>query len=228
MAGWGILEGMTPRGFQIGRILRTDIYMDPFLLLLIAFYFFTGGRDRASIIAIYAMALILSVLLHEFGHATAVRRLLKTEPAVLLWPLGGLCMYRDEHNRRTPGRDLVISLAGPAATMALSATFLLLVLVDAGNGHLLVGRFIEAMARINTFLLLLNLLPIIPLDGGHALRAILEMNMQRHRAHVWAARVSVLFAAGALALGLHLGELMIAVLAGFTLIQNLPRARGQL
>ena len=144
---------MTPRGFQIGRVLGTDIYMSPTFLLLIAFYFFMGGRARAATVAIFSIAVILSLLIHEFGHAIAVRRLLKTEPVILLWGLGGLCMFRDELGRHTPGRDLVISLAGPAFSAILGAIFIPLALV-AGAEHQLAGdcgvpmhvRFFTAMA----------------------------------------------------------------------------------
>ena len=223
---------MTPRGFQIGRVLGTDIYMSPTFLLLIAFYFFMGGRERASTVAIFSIAVILSLLIHEFGHAIAVRRLLKTEPVILLWGLGGLCMFRDERGRHTPGRDLVISLAGPAFSAILGAIFIPLMLVDAGAKPQLAGDpytvFVWAMAWINGVWLLVNLAPILPLDGGQALRAILAMNMQRHQADVWAARVSVLFAGIGLALGLHFGWLFLSLIAAFTIIQNLPRARGQL
>ena len=176
--------------------------------------------------------LILSLLIHEFGHAIAVRRLLKTEPVILLWGMGGLCMFRDELGRHTPSRDLVISLAGPAFSAILGAIFIPLALVDAGAEHQLAGDpytvFVWAMAWINGVWLLVNLAPILPLDGGQALRAIFAMNMQRHRADVWAARVSVLFAGMGLALGLHFGWLFLSLIAAFTIIQNLARARGQL
>jgi Zn-dependent protease len=219
---------MVPRGFQIGRIFGTDIYLSPTFLLIFAFWFITGGREGASGTAVFAMVLLVSVLLHEFGHAIAVRRLLKTEPTILIWAFGGYCQYRDEFNRRTPQRDLIISLCGPAVTAILAAILIPLALTKAGAGNPAVWQFVKIMAWANGIWLLANLLPIVPLDGGCALRAILQMNMQRHRADVWAARISVVFAAGALALGLHLGMIMISVFAGLFLFQNLAPARGQI
>ena len=122
----------------------------------------------------------------------------------------------------------MISLAGPAFSAILGAIFIPLALVDAGANHQLAGDFFTAMAWINGVWLLVNLAPILPLDGGQALRAILAMNMHQHRADVWAARVSVLFAGIGLALGIHFGWLFLSLIAAFTIIQNLARARGQL
>ena len=75
------------RGLLIGRLFGTDIYCEISFFLLIGLYMWLVGLAAG---AIFSAAVLISVLVHEFGHVLAVRRLLKTESLVVLWILGGL------------------------------------------------------------------------------------------------------------------------------------------
>ena len=162
-----------------------------FIFLFILIYFrsdayktqFPGHDNRAFALAVvFALAFFLSILLHELGHAvTAVRNGVGIA-GIDLWMFGGLAKMKRESP--TPWVDLKISAAGPLATLVIG-----LVVFAAGAGLAGVHDFSRAMVFdvshvspaeavladicfINGLLLVFNLLPGLPLDGGRIVRAL--------------------------------------------------------
>ena len=215
-----------PRGFQIGRLFGTDIFMSPTFLLLLAFYFLTSSREHLSTVAVFAVALILSLLVHEFGHVTAVRTLLRTDCWILLWAMGGLCIWTPTGDD-SPRKRILIALAGPAFQVPLALVFVFLWLFVTVPDKTLASRFIFFMFWINVVWLGVNLLPMLPLDGGHALQAALEYAVHPARAETIAARVSAVTAVAAGAAAYHFGLFLATMLCVLFLIQNLALARKQ-
>lgn len=114
------------------------------------------------------------VTIHEFGHALACRSVGGKSETIVLWPLGGVA-YVDPPQR--PGATLWSIVAGPLVNVLFFPIFSLIFLWARKVG--LYGTepnlysFIEAIWFINTVLLVFNLMPVYPLDGGQILRSLL-------------------------------------------------------
>jgi stage IV sporulation protein FB len=124
----------------------------------------------------WTLAMLVSVLGHELGHACAAR-CFGGQPTVALHGLGGLTML----GLRGAGRKehFLISAAGPAVGFILAAVVFVFMLAGAGRLSPVLDRWIEDMLWINVVWSLFNLLPILPMDGGQMLRDLLGMRHQR-------------------------------------------------
>jgi stage IV sporulation protein FB len=131
------------------------------------------------------------VLAHEFGHALAARRYGIRTPDITLLPIGGVA--RLERMPERPGEEIVVALAGPAVNVAIAGVLLLL-------GARMDMEYLAALespsatmlgqlAAINLFLVVFNLIPAFPMDGGRVLRAILALRRGPAEATRIAARV---------------------------------------
>src|SRR6059058_2119540 len=114
------------------------------------------------------------VLIHEFGHALACRQVGGIADRIVLWPLGGIAFVNPP---RRPGAYLWSIAAGPLVNVVLFPLFTLLLFV-AARFHLKpaesdLALFFFALWSMNTLLLVFNLLPVYPLDGGQIVRALL-------------------------------------------------------
>src|SRR5918995_5339956 len=169
--------------YRIGRIGGTDIKVHVTFLLVVGWWaiigYSEGGTAGALIGALSLLALFACVLLHEFGHILMARRFGVRTPDVILLPIGGVA--RLERIPEEPRQELLIALAGPAVTLAI-AVFLFLVLRLSGS-HADVSRlsehqpFLAQLVTINVYLLLFNLIPAFPMDGGRVLRALLASKL---------------------------------------------------
>jgi Zn-dependent protease len=132
--------------------------------------------------ALEYMALFLIVLTHEFGHAMACRQVGGTANRIMLWPLGGVA-YVDPPQR--PGATLWSLAAGPLVNVALLPVFYAAVMASRSLGWALAMpdayMLLRSIFWINLSLLIFNLLPIYPLDGGQILRSLLWYPLGRAR-----------------------------------------------
>ena len=112
----------------------------------------------------FAIALILCLVFHEYGHIKAMQYFgLKTKGIYLIPFVGGLALSDDKINTRW--QDIVISIMGPFFGLILSLVCLL--------GYWLTDlEILAGLAVFNALLNLFNLLPVLPLDGGHVLKSI--------------------------------------------------------
>jgi len=146
------------------------------------------------------LALFAIVLVHEFGHAFACRQVGGRADQIMLWPLGGAAFVSPPQR---PGAYLWSIAAGPLVNVILFPIFTAILFVAAGAQLRVTNpdfyRFIAALWNINTGLLVFNLLPIYPLDGGQLVRGILWIWIGRVRSLRVA---SVIGFAGAIGLAL--------------------------
>jgi Zn-dependent protease len=146
------------------------------------------------------LALFGIVLMHEFGHALACRSVGGQAERIVLWPLGGVAYVRPPAR---PGAVLWSIAAGPLVNLVLVPfTVGAAVLANLGgvgfSGD--PGRFFLALALVNAAILVYNMLPVYPLDGGQILQAILWYFVGRARS-LMAATVIGLIGAGLLVIG---------------------------
>ena len=182
--------------FTIARIFGSEvrIHVTFFLLLLwigVAHYQH-GGMPAAIQGVIFILALFACVVAHEFGHALMARRYGIRTPDITLLPIGGLA--RLERMPEKPRQEIAVALAGPAVNVVIAAV-LILVLgagIDADALQALEDptvSFLARLATVNVFLVVFNLIPAFPMDGGRVLRAVLAMRYSRVHATQIAARV---------------------------------------
>jgi Zn-dependent protease/CBS domain-containing protein len=191
--------------WRIGRVAGIDLYVHATFLLLLAWVAFQEKGQGVGAIAAtmsYIVALFTIVVLHELGHALTARRYgIRTRDIILL-PIGGVA--RLERMPRNPRQELLVALAGPAVNVVLA---ILLYGIVRLTGQPPVGDLYDveiamsprallyALAFVNVFIALFNMLPAFPMDGGRVLRALLAMRMSSYaRATEVAARVGRVFA----------------------------------
>jgi Zn-dependent protease len=128
------------------------------------------------------VALFLIVLLHEFGHSLACRSVGGKADRIVLWPLGGIA-FVDPPPR--PGPTLWSIAAGPAVNVMLTPILIGLWLIASSSGWKAstpdVYTFITSICVLNIWLLIFNMLPIYPLDGGQILQSLLWFVLGRAR-----------------------------------------------
>ncbi|MEX1142288.1 MAG: site-2 protease family protein [Thermoleophilaceae bacterium] len=174
--------GPMQASFSIGRVAGIEIGVNWSWLIIFALIAWSlaaaifpetnPGLSTGAYVAMAAVAAVLffvSLLLHELGHATVARREGMDIDGIVLWLFGGVARFKGLFP--SAGAELRIALAGPAVTVVIAAVLLALawaVPLPAG-----VDGVVTWLGTINVVLLVFNMLPALPLDGGRVLRAIL-------------------------------------------------------
>jgi Zn-dependent protease len=245
------------RSIQLARVFGVRIGVDPswFVVLFLVIWslsgsfkdIYPGHATKAFLLAtLSALLFFTSVVLHELGHAVVAMRNGIGISGIDLWLFGGVARMKGE--MRTPGQEFRIAAAGPAVTAVIAVVCLagahlvgghqyLHGLALRGNGHVSPAvAILSFLAFINVFLLVLNLVPGFPLDGGRIARAIVWWRTgDRDRATRFAARLGRAFGYLLIGFGLYLllgpsrdaigGIWSIAI--GFMLSQSARAAEAQ-
>ena len=165
------------------------------------------------------LALFLIVLVHEYGHALACRQVGGTANRIVLWPLGGVA-YVNPPQR--PGATLWSIAAGPLVNVVFLIVLSLLGVLNRTTGWAdaipNAHAFLRTLAIINLGLLIFNLLPIYPLDGGQILRSLLWFVLGRARSLMAAVVVGFIGVAGLIAFALWMRTAWMGILAVFILM----------
>ncbi len=203
-----------PRGLRLGGI---PIRVQPAFLLIVVFLGLAPGRSAAVVVA-WVTVVTVSILVHEAGHAVAFRRF-GHEAAITLTGFGGLTAGRPRPGRPAlgNGQHIIVSLAGAAAGLVLGLVALGL---QRSDTSLAGSEWLDVMILVNVGWGLLNLLPVLPLDGGQVMGALLSMRWPRDGLRIAAgisAALCAIAAVVAIAAGFTLGGIMAGILAGMNI-----------
>jgi Zn-dependent protease len=212
------------RTWPIGRLFGVAIRIHVLTLLvpLLALWTLRGtalpGWFQTAYVLGSFVVLYLVILFHEFGHIMAGRRFGMPSRLVTLSPLGGLAHL--EASPTGPRAEIAVAAAGPATN---GAWWLLAWAVDASFRPAgWTGLFLDSFADLNRVLLLFNLLPFLPLDGGRIFRGLLASAMHANRASLFAANVAVVGGAGLVIYGFMVTGMpgFIVAVIGFRCVQT--------
>jgi Zn-dependent protease len=228
-------------GIVIARPFGIPVYISPYWLIfavvLVVMYAYSPGNEHTSTAARYIVAaafvllLYVSVLVHELAHCAVARGFGLPVRRVLLYPLGGYSEIEQEPS--SPGREALISGAGPLVSLALAGVgYGLAAVVPAGLGHRLIAQLFFANLVVGIF----NLLPGLPLDGGRIFRAgVWKITGRQVTATITAAWAGRVLAIALIALALisqrgntvfSLYWLWLLVIAGFIWLQSTQAIRA--
>lgn len=208
--------------YSIGRIFGSEIRVHvtfPFLLLWIGISAWQDSGPQAAIYAVlFVLALFACVVAHEFGHALMARRFGIRTPDITLLPIGGVA--RLDRMPENPVEEIWVALAGPAVSVSLWA---ILSLVAGGapaatnlqDIDFSPASFVAGLASVNLLLVLFNLIPAFPMDGGRVLRAVLSLWLDRPRATAAAAGIGQATAVAFGLVGILSGNFLLLLVAFF-------------
>src|ERR1700722_10269069 len=199
------MNSLAGGSFRLFRVAGIQVYLH-WSWLVVAYVEIVNRVNKYESMAwnvIEYLALFGIVLLHEFGHALAGRQVGGQADRIMLWPLGGVAFVQPPPR---PGALLWCIAAGPLVNLILVPVSVVAIVI-AGAAHLRgvspdFWQFLNSIALINGGLLLFNLLPIYPLDGGQILQALLWFVIGRARSLMVAGIIGLAMAAGLIVLAL--------------------------
>jgi Zn-dependent protease/CBS domain-containing protein len=212
--------------FKIGRAFGIDVKVHWSFFLLLAFFGYLAFRDSGSLISALVtigivVALFFCVLLHEFGHSLVAIRLGSEVQDITLLPIGGLARMKSLPER--PIDEVKVAVAGPLVNVVLAPIFFGLALLFGGSlsvptdiisGVDSVGQIFVALGTINVALVIFNMIPAFPMDGGRVLRGLLATRLGPVRATDISSTVGQGFAILFILVG-FLGKNFLLAIIGF-------------
>jgi pentatricopeptide repeat protein len=213
------MNNLTAGSLPLFRIAGIQVYLH-WTWLVVAYLEIVSRVNRYQSMTwnvIEYLALFGIVLLHEFGHALACRQVGGQANRIMLWPLGGVAFVQPPPR---PGAVLWSIAAGPLVNVILlPVTVMAFVFASAAglqNEYRDFVHFLLSIAAINLGLLIFNLMPIYPLDGGQILQALLWFVIGQARSLMVSGIIGLAAAAGVIVLALiRLQDRWLAVIAIF-------------
>jgi Zn-dependent protease len=208
------MNGMT---FRIGAIAGVPVHLSIWYFILMVFFVQDMGGPAEMVL--FGIAMTVSLLTHEMGHAM-VAKWQGLDPSVTLHGMGGHCTHLPASSDK---RDAVLVAAGPGAglVLGLSAGVILFVAGRAGASlPYLAETFLTYMLWIGVVWSIFNLLPIYPMDGGKLTRLALLRLFGADRGHKIAHISSLVFCAGGLALAIVSKQIFLGFIVAYFAYQN--------
>ncbi len=194
------------------RLNRIPVSVEPWFWLTTVLL---AGGIQGPFLAVWVIVVFVSVLVHELGHALT-SRYYGSNPRIRLHAFGGLA-YRDRPLSRW--RSVAVSLAGPGAGFLLGG---IIWAVHHALPPLTPGMefLLSALERANLGWGLVNLAPVLPLDGGHVMEQVLRI-----RDTPKARKISAVVGGGLAVIALVQGWFSLAILFGFLAASNVQQLR---
>ena len=202
--------------FTIGRIAGTAIRIHITFLLLLLWIavsdYRSGGLEAAKSSVVFVLLVFACVVAHEFGHILTARNFgIKTHDVTLL-PIGGVANM--ERIPEDPRQELLVAIAGPMVNVVIAGLLIVtggFAVADLQSIDLEKTTLVQRLALINISLIVFNLIPAFPMDGGRVLRALLAMRLGAQRATEIAAKLGQFFAFLFVAAGLFLNPMLVLI-----------------
>jgi Zn-dependent protease len=206
---------------RLFRVAGIDVFLH-WSWFVIAIYEFGNRADKygSSVWCVLEYLTLFSiVLLHEFGHALACRQVGGQANQIVLWPLGGVAYVAPPQRA---GAMLWSITAGPLVNLILAPILTGMMVLSTGAlgdpANSDAARFMQTICYMNLGLLIFNLLPIYPLDGGQILRSLLWFVLGRARSLMTTVIVGFVGVAGLIGLALLSRSPWLGILCGFILL----------
>jgi stage IV sporulation protein FB len=222
------------KGWEMFRLGQVDVSISAsyvFVMALILVFSLRAEMIAEGLLngVFFVMALTISVLIHEFGHAVVCKKY-DLKPSILLHGFGGACFHEPAS---TDGRDTLIVVAGPLIEIAFGflAFGLLLTspMIEMGVGSDITGRVVEMVQTFLTYFAWISVIwgainlfvPLWPLDGGRLFHLILRKLVTEEAAQTWTLRVSVLVCVPVVIWSFASGHYFLALMAVFIGMENM-------
>jgi Zn-dependent protease len=199
--------------------------------LLIFWVWYIGnnaGMDWPAIgvLGLLILSLFACVIMHEFGHALAARRYGVHTRDIILSPIGGVA--RLDRIPEKPVQELVVALAGPMVNVFIAALLGVIawiwlpgqlnILGESETAVFWIGNYVPLLFWMNISLVVFNMIPAFPMDGGRVLRALLAIRMGRLKATRWASIIGRIIATVFMVTALFQQELFLGLIGLFVYI----------
>jgi Zn-dependent protease len=197
-------------GLRIGTLGGTTIDVEVSFLFLCALFVLRdlNGPNPAGAV-LWIPVILVSLLAHELAHAAAIGILGFGPSRVVLAGMGGVTI---NERKARPWQDLLISLAGPIASFGVAA-------IVFGSGQR--NQFLSMLLQANVLWGIFNLMPVPPLDGGHALRHFLRIFLSEGTAFALSTWIGVVAGVAFAVAAITRGEIYIALLMAYFVFINL-------
>lgn len=210
---------MIEQAVRIGTFAGIPVRIHWTFLLIIAYFVISGltaghSWEMIAVEIVFVLTIFVCVVLHEFGHALTARRFnIKTEDIILL-PIGGVARLRNMPDK--PTQELLVAIMGPVVNLVIAILIFIVISMNSGLDYwasilgsegltMSWSHFFPILMITNIALLLFNMIPAFPMDGGRVLRALLAMWLGKLNATKWATRI---------------GQVICILLVGFGIWQN--------
>ncbi len=195
-----------------------------FTLLLVWIVFLElqrGGNATSALLNVaFILVLFLCVVLHELGHALTARKFNIQTRKITLLPIGGVALL--DKMPENPRQELLVALAGPAVNVVIAILLLLIIPFKSYLGlqteeieQLLstinLQNFLFYILIANIMLVVFNIIPAFPMDGGRVLRALLSFKMSRVKATNIAANLGQVLAVVFFMLGMLFNPFLVLI-----------------
>jgi Zn-dependent protease len=203
--------------------IKINVHWTFFLLIIwIVFDQMKRGGDIENILynVTFILTVFLCVVLHELGHALMAKRFKIETKKITLLPIGGMASL--EKIPESPKQEFLVAIAGPFVNVLIAILLYLVIPVNGIMNQNLndsfiflssfnIQNFLFYLFLVNVGLVVFNIIPAFPMDGGRILRAILAMNMNRVKATQIASNIGQFFAVVFLLLGLLYNPVLIFI-----------------
>jgi Zn-dependent protease/predicted transcriptional regulator len=216
---------MRKGSLSLGSVAGIQLYIHWSFLIVIGYVGFTAWKDEGTISNVlfmigFVMSVFACVLLHELGHALMAKRYQIDTTDITLLPIGGLA--RLARIPEVPKQELWVALAGPAVNVAIAIVLIGVALLTGvfsepllAEGGVMFNSLLLNLVSANVVLVIFNMIPAFPMDGGRVLRAILAMLMNRVKATRIAAVVGQILAVGFAAYAIYAVQPMLGLIGVF-------------
>ncbi|MGB4970544.1 MAG: site-2 protease family protein [Saprospiraceae bacterium] len=223
---------MFERAWHVGTFANIPVKIHWTFLLILIYVGFTSASQGADWMSIlieicFVLAMFFCVVLHEFGHAlTAKRYGIRTEDIILL-PIGGVARLRNMPEK--PIQELIIAVMGPMVNVGIAILVFIYLITSFGGSFFSIENFQELnfaswagflplLMISNIMLVVFNMIPAFPMDGGRVLRALLAMGFGKLKATRIASIVGQIICVLLILAGIYYEAYTLAIIGVFIFI----------